>query len=91
MKEYFLKALSAIIAISVIVAALLAFFIVSIDTQLGIIEDGLGRTLTEPPFLASFFVFSNWWPGFLWWILDKIWFFGGLYLAILIYTWSEDD
>ncbi|MEX0661526.1 MAG: hypothetical protein WEA58_08860 [Balneolaceae bacterium] len=91
MKKQILNILSAIIILSIIIAAFMAYFMVTVNTNTGVTYDGLGRTLTEPPFWASFVVYEDRWPGFLWWILDKVWFFGGFYLAFLLYSWSEND
>lgn len=91
MKNTILKTSAAIIVISLIITAFMAYFMFTVDTNAGVTYDGLGRPLTEPPFWISIIVYEDRWPGFWWWILDKIWFFGGLYLAYVLYNWSEND
>lgn len=70
----------------------MAFFIRSVDLETGIVYDGLGRTLSEPPLWASLFISSEHsWAGLGWHLFDIIWFFGGMYTAFNLYEWSQKD
>lgn len=72
-----------------IYASFMAFFVRSFDKNTHALTDGLGRILTEPPFWAKAIITDQpVWAGTGWHILDAIWFFGGLYLAYLLYDAS---
>ena len=86
------KILSFLIGACVAIAAFMAYFMRSVDTQNGIVYDGLGRILTEPPLWASFLITSeNSWAGLGWHLLDIIWFFGGLFIAFKLYDWGQES
>lgn len=86
------KILSFLLGSCVAIGAFMAYFMRSVDTQKGIVYDGLGRVLTEPPLWASFLITSeNSWAGLGWHLLDVIWFFGGLFIAFKLYDWSLES
>lgn len=84
------KILAIVVALTVLVVAFLAYFIRSVDVDNGLVYDGLGRLLSQPPVWASIFLTSEHsWAGLGWHVLDIVWFFGGLFIAYKLYEWSE--
>lgn len=82
------KFLSATVALSVLIAAFMAYFMRSVSE--GQVFDGLGRPLSEPPLWAKFFLTGeSSWAGFGWHVIDIIWFFGGIAIAYWLYSLSE--
>ena len=71
--------------------AFLACFCFDIDTNTGVICDGLGRELKAAPVLMRIvFDVRQMWPGIWWQIFDLIVFFGCYLLAYFIgCTWSK--
>ena len=83
---------AVIIGIAVFIAAFMAYFIRTIDTNTRIVYDGLGRQLSEPPIWAKVLITSeNSWAGFGWHALDIVCFFGGLALAFGLFSLGEND
>ena len=92
MLKLFSRIAAAAIAISVFIAAFMAYFIRSFEKETKTVYDGLGRQLTEPPTWAKIFITSeNSWAGLGWHALDFVWFFGGLALAFGLYGLGEKD
>lgn len=86
------KVLAAGIALTVVVAAFMAYFMRSIDIENRIVYDGLGRMLSEPPVWAQIFITSEpAWAGVGWHLIDIGWFFGGLLAAYKLRDWSEEE
>jgi len=82
--KFLAKTLAAIIALALCLTAIRAYFIISVDATNGIVHDGLGRVLTEPPLWAQLFITSEHeWAGLGWHLLDIAWFFGGMFIAYL--------
>jgi hypothetical protein len=78
---------SALIGIAVFVAAFMAYFVTSGDRSTRQILDGLGRPLAPTPlFFRFFFGAERMWAGMSWFLLDFIWFFGGIYLAFTLFS-----
>ncbi|MFC1578415.1 hypothetical protein ACFL36_05325 [Thermodesulfobacteriota bacterium] len=80
------KFLSKIIYGSVVVEAIcflvlgfMAYFVSSFDKTKGMMSDGLGRVLYESPFIVRFiFGEGRLWPGWGWFAIDMIVFWGGI-------------
>lgn len=89
--HYFYKTLASIVSIGLIYFVFQAYFIVEINTITSTYTDGLGRKLTKPPVFMSIFVFEEYWRGFTWWLIDKIIFFGGIYLAFILFEKSSEE
>lgn len=85
------RVLSIILGLGLIYFSFQSYFIIEVDTANGIIRDGLGRVLSEPPSLMKFVVFGEHWRGLFWWIADKVIFFGGLGLTVWLYGLSENE
>ena len=86
----FSRVAAAAIAISVFIAAFMAYFLRSFDRESKTVYDGLGRKLSAPPVWAKILITSeNSWAGLGWHALDFIWFFGGLALAFGVYQLGE--
>jgi|SRR5882724_3728974 len=78
---------SALIGIAVFVAAFMAYFVTSMDRSTRQILDGLGRPLAPTPLFFRFFLGADrMWAGVSWFVLDFIWFFGGIYLAFTLFS-----
>ncbi len=55
-------------------------------------SDGLGRPLTESPLLVRFlFGQDRLWPGYLWFIVDLVVFWGGLGLSFWLVSIVGDS
>jgi hypothetical protein len=71
--------LGVAIIICEIIAAFIAYFVVSSDSHTGMTFDGLGRQLRESPILMRLiFGQDRLWPGWKWFALDLIIFWGGI-------------
>lgn len=81
------KFFAGILAISVVITAFKAYLLRSIDIKNQITYDGLGRVLSEPPWWAP--TTEKVWAGIGWHLFDIVWFFGGLALALWLYSLSE--
>ena len=65
--------------IGFLILGFLAYFVSSFDKSKGIMHDGLGRVLFESPFIVRFiFGQERLWPGWSWFIIDMIIFWGGI-------------
>ena len=72
--------IAAGVALGVIITALLAYFVVAKDSTSW--TDGLGRSLVPAPWLARLiFGASKEWAGWSWFLVDLVWFWGGIWLA----------
>ena len=79
-------------ASAVVIAAIMAYFMRSIDMETGTVYDGLGRVLSEPPLWARLVLTSELvWAGTGWHILDTVCFFGGILAAIAIYNIGDNN
>ena len=75
--------------ILLLIAGFLAYFITSSSPQ-GMV-DGLGRPLTEAPFLMrAIFGQERLWAGFGWFFGEMIVFWGSIGVAGYISTWLDD-
>jgi hypothetical protein len=79
----------AVIA-AVLVAAFMAYAMGSVDSS-GHIYDGLGRELVSKPSVLKTIFGDDRWAGLGWRIIDAIWFFGGFYLAVRLFGYSNAD
>lgn len=85
------KFLAGGIGIGVLVASFLMVFFRTFDPQTRVVYDGLGRVLTEPPLWAKVFLTEEAaWAGLGWHLLDIVWFFGGIGLAIFLFNLGDD-
>ncbi len=90
--KFLSKLLGIALGAGVAIAAFMAYFYRSVNRQTGIVTDGLGRALTEPPLWAKFFITNDpIWAGFGWHLFDIIWFFGLGYLAFLLFDYGTRD
>jgi len=77
-------------ACALLVAGVLAYFVVSLDTRNGGIQDGLGRHLEPIPyFVQALLPMSGDWPGFMWWAIDMVVFWGGLTFLYQLFQLSQ--
>jgi hypothetical protein len=87
--------LGVAIIICEIIAAVIAYFVVSVDPHTGMTFDGFGRQLSESPILMRLiFGQDRLWPGWKWFVLDLIIFWGGIVSGINVAKFgfqSKDD
>jgi hypothetical protein len=84
-----LKAIGIIWFAALVMALLLAYSITSSGPS-GMV-DGLGRPLTEAPFLMRFFFGQEWlWAGYGWFFGEMVIFWGSIMLASVISDWLKD-
>ena len=77
------------VAVSVFVAAFVAYFIVSIDPVTHVHRDGWGRPLRESPVLLRFVLpVERDFPGWGWWAADFVIFWGGAAIAYNLITFG---
>lgn len=75
--------MAAGIALGVIITGLLAYFIVAKDSTSWV--DGLGRSLVPAPWPARLiFGASKEWAGWSWFLVDLLWFWGGIWVAFTL-------
>jgi hypothetical protein len=79
----------AVIA-AVLIAAFMAYAMGSVDSS-GHFYDGLGRELATKPSVLQAIFGQDRWAGLGWRIIDAIWFFGGFYLAMMLFGYSKDE
>lgn len=87
MKRLVFKISGALIAMSLIVCSIFAWFIQVEDRELGLLFDGFNRELTEVPDWA-FFIRDDVWAGFGWRLFDLVWFWGGLFVVFKLFSLS---
>jgi hypothetical protein len=88
--KFFYRFLGSVAGILVLVASILAYYVKSIDTELGVVYDGLGRVLYEPPWWVRLFITEEpVWAGVGWHLFDIVWFFGGIAIAIWLFNKGE--
>ena len=72
----------AILFIAIFVLCFLAYFVSSFDSATGVWRDGLGRELEDAPSIARLFFGANRkWPGWGWFVVDLVIFWGGIVTA----------
>ena len=75
------------ICITVVVAAFLGYFVSDTSGH-----DGLGRQLYPAPLLMRiFFGQERYWAGWLWFVGDLLWFWGGLGLGFYLMAREPKD
>src|SRR6266404_5663786 len=75
--------IAAGVALGVIVTGVLAFFMTTKESTGWV--DGLGRPLVPAPWLARLvFGASREWAGWVWFLVDLVWFWGGLGIAFFL-------
>lgn len=82
------KILAACVVVAVIAATVLAFFIVEVDPAQKTIYDGLGRVLVPVPGWAGIVIREDHWAGLGWRLVDMVWFWGGLFIALVLFLLS---
>lgn len=66
----------------VFVCGFRAYFVKSFDAQILTYFDGFGRQLMDAPIVARYlFGQERLWAGWLWFVGDIVWFFGGIFLG----------
>ena len=93
MKKIIQKIIYVFIGAAVIcffVLGFMAYFVSSFDISKGIMYDGLGRQLTESPFIVRF-VFGEeiLWAGWGWFAVDLIVFWGGVAICYGLAQWAS--
>ena len=69
--------------IAALIAGFLGYMTVSLDPTTQEYTDGLGRTLGPSPFFMRFvFGQDKLWAGWGWWVIDMLWFWGGIAAAM---------
>jgi len=76
--------------ICIIISGFMAYFVSSYDEVNKVYVDGLGRELSEAPFLAKIFLLgSDSWSGLNWMVIEYIIFYGFLALTIILLKQKE--
>ena len=84
--------IGVMVFIVMFVVGFLAYFITSVDPQTGTICDGLGRSLIESPlFLRLIFGQERLWPGWGWFVIDLVVFWGGIGLGYCLINFGFKD
>jgi hypothetical protein len=74
-------------AIAGFILGFLAYFVRSLDSNTGLYFDGLGRQLQLAPFVARFVLGTDsLWPGWLFFTLDLVVFWGGMGIGYVLIT-----
>ena len=70
---------------------IMSYMVNKIDVDTGIIFDGFGRKLTEPPKVIQFIIEQPLWKGWIWQTAEGIVLFGGVYLALYLFSKYSDS
>jgi len=77
---------------AIFIAGVFAYFIKSFDPVTRAWYDGLGRRLIETPWIAKFFLgHDDSWPGWQWFAVDFVVFWGGLAIAYKLVQFGFKD
>lgn len=80
-----LYGVAAVLLIAILVVVFLAYFVTSFDRVTGAWKDGLGRTLVPAPYIAQLvFGVDRAWPGWGWFGVDLVVFWGTIASAFWI-------
>ena len=85
MKRLFFKILLAIDILAIVVYTVCSQFLVKINSVSGVMTDGFGRTIVEPPLFFRWYLCIGEWVGLGWFIVDTIGFWISIYIAYLLY------
>lgn len=91
MKKLLLKILFAIDVLAIAIYAVCSQLLVSHNTVTGVISDGFGRTLVEPPLFLKLYLHIGEWAGLGWFIVDMIGFWTAVYVATILYKKIKDN
>lgn len=73
----------------VVIAAFIAYFVLSFDPQSKITVDGFGRQLFDAPwFVKTFLGQDHLWAGWSWFIVDMLIFWGGVGIGSRLASWG---
>ena len=89
-KKLLLKIILAIEIFAIIIYSVLAHFIVKVDSVSGVMTDGLGRVIVEPPLFFKWYLQLGEWVGLGWFIIDTIGFGVALFIAYALYEKITD-
>lgn len=77
------------IIVCILIAGIIAYFIFSFDPQTHVTYDGFGRQLYESPWLMRILLGEDrLWPGWLWFFLDMVIFWGGVGVGWSLISWG---
>ena len=85
MKKLLLKILLAIDVLAIAIYAVCSQFLVRYDAVSGVMTDGFGRTIVEPPIFFKLYLHIGEWVGLGWFIIDTIGFWIAISIAYLLY------
>jgi hypothetical protein len=85
MKNLFFKILLAIDIFAIAIYGICSFFITKYDAVQGVMTDGFGRAIVEPPLFFRWYLCIGEWVGLGWFIVDAIGFFISVFVASLLY------
>ena len=70
---------AGLVGVAMLIASILAYFLISFNPATQQHFDGLGRALEASPWFIRFiFGQDREWPGLGWWLFDFVWFWGGI-------------
>lgn len=84
MKKIYLLS-SIVFFLTALIYAFFSYFIFSIYLNTGYLYDGFGRKLYATPDFVRFIIDQGYWRGAWWHLFDLVLFFGGLYLAYVLF------
>ncbi len=91
MKKLLLKILLAIDVLAIAIYAVCSQLLVRYDAVSGVMTDGFGRTIVEPPILLKGYLGIGEWVGLGWFIVDNIAFWTAVCVAIILYKKIKDN
>ena len=86
MKTLLFKILLGIDVLAIGIYAVFSQFLVKVDSVTGVMTDGFGRVISEPPFLFKWYLCLGEWVGLGWFIVDMIGFWAAVIVAITLYN-----
>ena len=75
----------AVDILAIVVYAVCSFFIVRYDAVAGVMTDGFGRAIIEPPIFFKLYLHIGEWVGLGWWIVDTVGFLVAISVAYVLY------
>lgn len=90
MKKLFFKILLAIDVLAIIIYSIFAHLLTKVDYESGVMTDGFGRLIVEPPLFFRWYLQLGEWVGLKWFIVDTIGFWLAIFIAYSLFSAITD-
>lgn len=86
-----MKILLAIDVLAIAIYGVCSFLIVRYNAVTGVMTDGFGRVIIEPPVFFEWYLCIGEWVGLGWFIVDMIGFWVAVTVATILYKKIKDN